>query len=324
MFQTLGIHHVTAIVGDPQENLDFYTQVLGLRLVKLTVNYDDPGTYHFYFGDALGRPGTIMTTFPWPGARKGQVGTGQVTTTSYAIGTDSVDYWLDRLRGAGVSVQDPIERFGELVISFEDPHGLNIELIATGDGSSGDPDDTSDHGVDGTWEHSPVPADHQLTFFHSVTLSVREPAATAQVLEFLGFETEREDPDRWRMRVKTPAGGGAVVDLVERSGGFGNMSAGTVHHVAIRIASDEEQERLRDELVRRGFRVSGVMDRSYFRSIYFREPNGVLFEVATDPPGFSVDEPLERLGTELCLPQRLEPSRSLIEQALPSLKLPTA
>lgn len=310
MFQRSGIHHVTAITGDPQENLDFYTDVLGLCLVKLTVNYDDPGTYHFYFGDTFGRPGTIMTTFPWPGARRGKPGNGQVSAIAYAIAAGSMEYWRSRLASAGVDIQGPVERFGEQVITFADPHGLPFELVATEDPNHGE------------WKESPVPFIHQLGYFHSVSLSVRERSATAEVLNWLGFEAVGEEGERTRFR-SAASEGARIVDLVERPGdGRGSFSAGTVHHVAFPAANADEQERLKKELISLGFAVSPVRDRTYFRSIYFREPGGVLFEIATDEPGFAVDEPAESLGAKLCLPDHLEPHRRELEELLPPLKLP--
>lgn len=311
MAQSSGIHHVTSIAGAPQENLDFYTDVLGLRLVKLTVNYDDPGTYHFYFGDVAGRPGTIMTTFPWQGAPAGRRGNGQVTAISYEVSAESLEYWQERLTAAGVSMHGPIERFGEQVISFEDPHGLPLELVAT---------DSSQFPTG--WEDSPVPMVHQLRYFHSVSLSVREQKATAEVLGWLGFQPEGEEGERSRYRSQTSEGAG-IVDVVERpDDGPGTFSTGVVHHVAFRVANADEQQQMRKELIAMGFAVSPVMDRSYFRSIYFREPGGVLFEIATDEPGFAVDEPAESLGGRLCLPSHMESVRSELEEVLPPLRLP--
>ncbi len=316
MLQTSGIHHVTAIAGAPQENLDFYTDVLGLRLVKLTVNYDDPGTYHFYFGDALGSPGTILTFFPWPSASPGRPGPGQAIATSYAINPDSVEYWLERLGVAGVPSYGPQERFGEQVIDFADPHGLKLELVTV-----------EGHRTEHVWNGSPVPADHQMGFFHSVTLCVHDRSATAAVLELLGYRRDGEEGARWRFRAPGEGGNGEgrVVDLIERKDSLpGRILAGSVHHVAFRVADEETQLAVRKELVAHGFNVSMVMDRSYFRSIYFREPGGVLFEIATDVPGFAVDEPVDALGETLRLPKRLEPSRHIIEQSLPSLRMPKA
>ena len=198
MFEILGLHHVTAIVGDPQESLDFYTGLLGLRLVKLTVNYDDPGTYHFYFGDAGGHPGTIMTTFPWPGASPGRPGSGQVTAASYEIGVDSLEYWLERLLAGGVSIQGPFERFGEKVLAFTDPYGVRLELVVA-----------AEHDIGDGWKDSPVPAPHQLRFFHSVTLTVRDRAATADLLAWLGFERMGEEGERSRFRAQATGHGGA-------------------------------------------------------------------------------------------------------------------
>lgn len=306
-----GIHHVTAIAGDPQRNLDFYTRVLGLRLVKWTVNYDDPFTYHLYFGDGAGRPGTILTFFPWPAAPRGRVGTGQATVTSFSVPERSLGFWTARLRSSGISFEGPVARFEEEVVSLFDPDGLALELVAHAGAPAGDP-----------WEGSPVPPEFAVRGFFGVALSEEGYERTAALLsETLGFRLTGEKGNRFRYETGT-AGAGAVVDvLCLPSGRRGRVAAGTVHHVAWRTPSAREQVAWRETLAARGHDVTPVIDRLYFRSIYFREPGGVLFEIATDPPGFAVDEPPDRLGSRLMLPARLEPRRSELEAMLPPLRL---
>ena len=310
---TAGLHHVTAIAGDPQRNVDFYVGTLGLRFLKRTVNHDDRYTYHFYFGDEVGTPGTSVTFFPWTDdGRPGRRGVGQTDATAYAIRPDDVDYWVDRLESAGVSV-DAVERFGETVLRFEDPDGIGLELVATDEASDARP-----------WDGSPVPAERQLRGFHSVALAVDEFDPTADVLtDVLGFELDAEAGDRRRYR--TGDGGvGSTVDLVETDSAGGQTGVGTVHHVAFQAADVEEEERWREVIADRGLRVSDVVDRKYFRSIYFREPGGVLFEIATMGPGFTLDEPVDELGSSLVLPEWLEDEREEIEARLPEVETPAA
>jgi glyoxalase family protein len=306
-----GLHHITAIAGQPQENIDFYTGVLGLRLVKLTVNYDDPGTYHLYFGDEMGHPGTILTFFPWPSAPKGRIGSGQAAATSFSIPEKAVDYWTGRLKAHRVSFQGPTRRFNESVVSFSDPDGLSLELVT---GASSE---------DKLWKKGPVQNEFAIRGFHHVTLSEREPGPTAALLtETMGFRFMGQDGDR--MRFETGKGGaGAIVDLLAQPGlPRGLISVGTTHHVAWRTPSDEEQKDWKTAIEATGANVTPVIDRKYFHSIYYREPGGVLFEIATEPPGFTVDQPLEELGARLMLPPWLEPNRQELERLLPSLSLP--
>jgi glyoxalase family protein len=310
--RTAGIHHVTAIAGDPQRNLDFYEGILGLRLVKKTVNFDDPGTYHLYYGDENGHPGTIMTFFPWPNAPKGKRGTGQLAATAFAIPEGAVEYWEERLIAHGVRFEGPLARFADRVISFEDPDGLALELIAHA-------------GVEDLhyWEKGPVPAQSAIRGFYGVTLWEEGYERTSKLLtETLGFELRREETNRFRY-VAQNGGPGRVVDvLCVPDGRRGIVAVGTVHHVAFRAADDEQQRKWRKEVARAGLDVTPVLDRQYFHSIYFREPGGVLFEIATDPPGFAIDEDIERLGEDLKLPPWLESRRKELEEVLPSLKLP--
>ncbi len=309
----LGIHHVTAIAGDPQRNVDFYTGVLGLRLVKLTVNFDDPRSYHLYYGDELGHPGTIITFFAWPGVPQGRQGTGQVTVTSFSVPQASLDYWRERLSQRGVSSTGPTSRFDETILSLQDPDGLALELVAHPQAQRP------------AWKEGPVPAEHAIRGMHTVTLSEDGYERTAKLLtETLGFRLLSQETNVFRYEV---AGGepGTYVDVRCAPGlRRGHVAAGTVHHVAWRTPTDERQQAWREVLAGLDLNVTPVLDRKYFHSIYFREPGGILFEIATDPPGFTVDEPVEQLGTRLELPTWLEPSREELEQVLPVLHLPAA
>ncbi len=296
-----GMHHVTAIAGEPQRNLDFYTGVLGLRLVKRTVNYDDPSTYHFYFGDDAGRPGTILTFFPWPGMRRGRPGTGEVGATAFAIAPGSSGAWAERLRTHGVTASAS-ERFGEPVLAFDDPDGTRLELIESPDLASGDAG--------------------ELRGFHSATLVVSSRARTEELLtEGMGFTVVGDEGARRRFRTASAAPGN-IVDVVEAPGAHAELGAGSVHHIAWRTHDDETQAGWRTRLGQRHLHVTPVQDRQYFHSIYFREPGGVLFEIATDPPGFALDESPDHLGGELKLPSWLEPMRQRIERELPEIQVP--
>lgn len=306
-----GIHHVTAITADAQDNIDFYCGVLGLRLVKLTVNFDDPGSYHLYYGDELGRPGTILTFFAWPGASRGRVGSPQATATSFAVPEGALKFWSDRFERQGVEARPVATRFGERVLGFSDPDGLALELVATMRSGSQPP------------ASGPVPAEAAIRGFHGVTLSEEGYENTARLLtDIMGFRPDGGEGHRFRYRA--PAGDfAAVVDLLcVPDGRHGAMGAGVVHHVAFRTPDDEQQRAWRATIVGLGFNVSPVMDRTYFHSIYFREPGGVLFEIATDSPGFTADEAAEELGTRLRLPPWLEPERPRLLKLLPRLYLP--
>jgi glyoxalase family protein len=304
-----GLHHVTAIATDPRTNLEFYTEVLGLRLVKKTVNFDDPGAYHLYFGDETGRPGTLLTLFSWPGARRGSRGVGQATVTSFSVPEGSLGWWAERLDRHGVLYQDPDRRLDEEVLTLLDPDGLELELVAASETGPGAP-----------WKDSPVPAEQAVRGFYGVTLTHRSSEATARFLiDTLGFRRVAEEGSRFRFDTGS-GGAGARVDLLETPNGpHGRVAAGTVHHVAFRAADDEDQKAWREVLAKAGLDITPVLDRRYFHSVYFREPGGVLFELATDPPGFTLDEPVEELGTRLELPPWLEPHRTRIEEVLPDL-----
>ncbi len=310
----LGIHHVTAIASDPQRNIDFYTGVLGLRLVKLTVNFDDPRSYHLYYGDEPGHPGTLLTFFAWPGVPNGRQGTGQVTVTSFSIPQGSLDYWIERLSQQGVSSTGPVSRFDETVLSLQDPDGLALELVAHRQAE-----------LRPAWKEGPVPAEDAIRGIHTVTLSEDGYERTAKLLtETLGFRPRSSENNVFRYEVGA-GGSGAYVDVrcapeLRR----GHVAGGTVHHVAWRTPDDEREQAWRGTLAGLDLNVTPVLDRKYFHSIYFREPGGILFEIATDPPGFTVDEPIEQLGTHLELPPWLEPHRKELDQVLPALRLPAA
>ena len=309
--ETTGIHHVTAIAGDPQRNVDFYVGLLGLRVVKKTVNFDDPGTYHLYYGDGAGSPGSIMTFFPWGGAPQGRIGAGQLTITSFSVPAASLGYWTERLVEAGVRFEKPEDRFGETVLRFSDPDGLRLELVAA-----------REEGREG-WAGGLVPAENAVRGFHYVTLAVEAPSRTAMLMtDSLGFRQTGEAEGRRRYEAGE-GGPGNTVDIADGTGfPRGTMGVGTVHHVAFRVPDEETQLELRERAGALGYNVTPVLDRNYFRSIYFREPGGVLFEIATDPPGFAVDEEPEHLGESLRLPPWLEPRHEELERLLPSLHVP--
>ncbi|HET9111826.1 MAG TPA: ring-cleaving dioxygenase [Ktedonobacterales bacterium] len=310
-----GLHHVTAIASDPQRNLDFYTGLLGMRLVKLTVNFDDPGAYHFYYGDALGRPGTILTFFSWPGAQRGRIGAGQTSATGLAVPFDAMDFWAARLREAGVATTGPEEGAGQPTIRFADPDGLALELVGSASASER-----------AAWEGGPVAPEHAVRGLHGVTVYEGAPARTTGLLTRMMGLRQVDETEGGLLRYAAAEGGaGQLIDVVPaKAGERGLVAVGTVHHVAWRTPDDPTQVDWRRTLLGQGFNVSPVMDRTYFHSIYFREPGGVLFEIATDAPGFAVDEPAESLGQSLRLPPWLEQHRALIEQALPSVRLPDA
>jgi len=306
-----GLHHVTAIASEPQININFYAGVLGLRLVKLTVNFDDPTTYHLYYGDGLGHPGTIMTFFPWPDALRGRIGTGQLTVTSFAVPEKSLPYWRERLRKRGIEFDDARSDFGEDLLFLRDPDGLQLELV------------TSHAEPDRVWERGPVPAEHAVRGFHHVTLSENGYERTASLLtDTLGFQQIGKAGHRFRYAVQNGAPSNIVDVVCATEGRPGRIAVGTVHHVAWRTATDEDQALWRNKLVRLQYDVTPIIDRQYFHSIYFREPGGVLFEIATDPPGFATDETVDRLGTSLKLPPWLEKTRPELEQLLPQIELP--
>ena len=308
-----GLHHVTAIASDPQRTLDFYVGLLGLRFVKRTVNFDDPASYHFYFGDARGNPGTILTFFAWPGARRGVRGTGQIEAPAFAIPPNSVGYWLDRFKKHHVPAEKTSARFGQEVLRFADPDGLVIELVASISSAGFEP-----------WADSTVLVEHSLHGFHGVSIALEGYEQTAKLLtETFGYRLVAQLNNRFRLAALSEAGAGRIVDLLcTPDASPGRVAAGSVHHIAFRAHDDAEQLVWRERLVDLGYNVTPVIDRTYFHSIYFREPGGVLFEIATDPPGFTLDESLEELGNHLRLPPWLEPTRSQVEEVLPAIKVP--
>lgn len=302
-----GIHHITAIAGDPARNLRFYRDTLGLKLVKLTVNFDDPSTYHFYFGDEAGTPGTILTFFPWAGAPAGRAGAGMIEAVAFTVPRGSLDFWRKRLPAAGVATAPRAEAFGETGLAFADPDGLRLELIE-GDAAAGTIPATG-----------PVPREAAIAAFHGARARLREAETTGAFLrERLGFELIAEQEGLRRYR--TAGGGVGCYDIAaDPSAPAGMGGRGTVHHIAWATADIEASLAWRERLIGAGVPASPVMERKYFRSVYFREPGGVLFELATRGPGFAVDEAPERLGATLQLPDAFENHRAEIEAVLPRL-----
>jgi len=316
---TPGIHHVTCIASDPQRNLDFWVETLGLRLVKRSINQDDPGTYHFFFADAEGNPGTSMTFFPWGDQPRGKVGSGQVARTAFRVPEGSLDYWEERFDEYGVDYDDRTERFGEPVLPFRDPDGLPVELVAV---------EIPDDDPTVPWTEF-VPGDAAIRGFHSVTLWLADPDPTMELLRTMGLEkvgTEQAQGDATGdERTRFAAGGpvGRYVDVLPTIGG-GRQGPGTVHHVAFQTPTDEDQEGMRRAVRSEGLRPTRQIDRHWFRSVYFREHGGVLFELATNGPGYDSDEPLAELGGRLVLPGTFEDRRGEIEAELADVTIPRA
>lgn len=305
-----GLHHVTAIAGNPQKNVDFYTKVLGLRLIKQTVNFDAPNVWHLYYGDEKGSPASILTFFPWEGVAPGREGTGLTTATAFSVPSESIGWWHERSKALGLKVDNPVQKNGEDVLTLRDPDGMRIELVGTvGDERSG-------------WDGvSSIPMEHAVRGLHAVTLSERALDPTASMLtELLGMELDGESAGSARFTMDGGASG-ALVDVVAGGDQRGLQAGGTVHHVAYRAPDIETMTTWQQELQSRGVQVTEIMDRQYFKSIYFREPGGVLFEIATDTPGFDIDEPLLELGKKLMLPPWLEPSREQIAASLSPIQL---
>ncbi|MGA2891868.1 MAG: ring-cleaving dioxygenase [Xanthobacteraceae bacterium] len=304
-----GIHHVTAISGKAAHNLEFYRGVVGLRFVKKTVNFDDPSTYHLYYGDRVGHPGTILTFFPWEHAAAGRGGTGFTQQTSFRIPASAIGYWTHRFVEKGVAHEAPEKRFGEPVLSFTDPAGMSLALVGVA-GAETEP----------AWDSGDVPLEHAIRGFHGVTLLLDDGARTAAVLrDVLGFSEFDRDGSLSRFRTTEAIGG--HVDIREAKGFLrGRLGRGSVHHIAFRAADDSSQTEMARKLVAdHGLRPTPQVDREYFRSVYFREPGGILFEIATDAPGFTVDEAIDSLGRDLKLPPFLEARRKEIEAVLPQL-----
>jgi glyoxalase family protein len=304
-----GIHHITAIAGDAQRNYDFYTKVLGLRMVKRTVNFDDPGTYHFYYGNEDGTPGTILTFFPWEGVANGRAGTGMATEIGYSVPAGSLEFWTDRFKTHNIRHGEVEERFGERYLPFEDPDGLKFALIVP-----------KDNDPRRAWTIPGVGAEAATKGFHSVTLTLHSIKPTATILtDIFGYELKAQEGNRFRFMTNAiPTA--SIVDLLEEPKGVRGLSgAGTNHHVAFRVPNEAIQMEFREKILRKGLHITPKINRDYFYSLYFREPGGVLFELATDNPGFTVDEPLAELGTGLRLPLQYQGMRAEIEKALPPL-----
>lgn len=303
-----GIHHITAIAGNAKQNLMFYTQTMGLRLVKKTVNFDDPGTYHLYFGNETGSPGTILTFFPWEDVPQGRRGPGQVTEIALSVPPGSFDYWIERFKNENVIYNKPSKRFDEEYMVFLDPDGLKLELVANGEDTR-KPYTTDD-----------IDENHAVRGFYNATISLEGYERTAAVLtELFGYKLIKEHVNRFRFKTEAEDNA-SIIDLVCLPGERrGHVAGGSVHHIAFRVENEDVQAYFRQELIRRGFDPTPQIDRNYFKSVYFREPGGVLFEIATDPPGFMVDEPLEKLGTGLMLPPMYESRRNEIERTLPTV-----
>lgn len=306
----LGLHHITAIAGDAQRNYDFYTKTLGLRMVKKTVNFDDPQTYHFYFGDEVGSPGSILTFFPWPNVRQGKDGAGMATEIGYSVPKGSLEFWKDRFEEKNVRHYQITEQFGERKLPFQDPDGLKLSLIETEhkDERKG-------------FETAEVKASVAIKGFHTVTLSLNNNAATAEILtEVFGYKKVKSEGDLTRYKTDTVVNA-AIVDLLEVPDLPGGLNAGgTNHHVAFRVKDEETLMAMREKVLKKGLQITEKINRDYFFSLYFREPGGVLFEIATDNPGFATDETVEELGSSLQLPDRYKGAREQIERALPELK----
>jgi glyoxalase family protein len=310
----LGLHHVTATVADAQDDLDFCLGALGLRLLKKTINFDNTNVYHFYYGSETGAPGTIWTTFPYKGwgVPVGTKGAGQITATAFSVPAGSLGFWTERFRQSSLEVETLPPRFGEERIGVRDASGLAFELVA----SERDPRPP--------WSRGRVDPAAAVRGLSGVTMVVRSPDATLELLTgLLGWHVVGQDEERIRVGVAGGAPGHLldVVPAAEAAPGVNGL--GTVHHVAMAVSDGEEQRRLRQELIELGYRVTEVLDRNYFQSVYFREPGGVLFELATVQPGFAVDEPLDQLGEALKLPAWEEPNRARIEAALPRITTPS-
>ena len=313
-----GIHHVTAICSNPQKNIDFYTKLLGLRLVKLTVNFDDPTTYHLYYGDEIGHPGTILTFFPWANAPKGYRGTSQAITTSFLVPENSIDYWKTRLKHNDIFFKGPTKRFDdeEQVITLYDPDGLELELVAHSSAKEND---------ERFWKEGPISYENGIRGFYSVSLSEEGYEHTSKILKKLGYKMIENEGNRFRFQLENSQSttGAKILDvLCLPYTPHGMIGIGTVHHIAFRTPSDENQKSIRENIINIGLNPTPVIDRTYFHSVYFREPGGVLFEIATDPPGFTLDQKVEDLGERLMLPKWLEPVRDRLEKVLPKIDLP--
>lgn len=305
----LGLHHITAIAGNAQQNFNFYTKTIGLRLVKKTVNFDDPETYHLYYGDESGAAGTILTFFPWEGIGAGSEGVGMATEIGYSVPAGSLEFWLNRFKEQNVSATEISERFGEQFLSFKDPDGLSLSLIVP-----------LKQDLRTAWETAEIKKDTATKGFHSTTLTLQSIDPTAKVLtDLLGYRLLSQEGNRYRFITDTVENA-SIVDLLEDpAGNKGRNAAGTNHHIAFRVKNEEVQMELREQILSKNLQITPKIDRDYFFSLYFREPGGVLFEIATENPGFTVDEPLTELGTHLMLPHQHAGLRAHLESTLPKL-----
>jgi glyoxalase family protein len=307
--KVLGLHHITAIAGNAKRNLDFYTNILGQRFVKKTVNFDDPGTYHFYFGNETGIPGTVLTFFPWQNVRQGYNGTGMATNIGYSVPEGSLEFWENRFKQFKVKHQEILEKFGERYLPFQDPDGLNIDFIIPNK-----PDTRKQ------WLTNEIKSDVATKGFHSVTLTLRRAEPTVAVLtDILGYHLLKQEGNHYRF-VTDSIDNANIVDLIIAPDmPAGLNAAGTNHHVAFRVKDENILMDYREKVLSKGYNITPKIDRDYFFSLYFREPGGVLFELATDNPGFTKDEPVSELGTHLKLPKHYESARAEIEKVLPDL-----
>lgn len=305
----LGLHHITAIAGNAQQNFDFYTKTIGLRMVKKTVNFDDPETYHLYYGDEKGSAGTILTFFPWDGIGPGSEGVGMATEIGYSVPSGSLEFWLDRLKETHIRTGEITERFGEQLLTFKDPDGLSLSLIVPLQQDTRVP-----------WETNQIKKDTATRGFHSTTLSLKQIDETAKVLtDIFGYRMLSQEGNRYRFITDTVENA-AIIDLLAiPDGNSGRNAGGTNHHVAFRVENEEAQMEFREKILSKNLQITPKIDRDYFFSLYFREPGGVLFEIATENPGFTVDEPLNELGTHLMLPHQHEHLRGHLEGILPKL-----
>jgi glyoxalase family protein len=304
-----GIHHITALSGDAQRNAEFYVKSLGMRLVKKSVNQDDPGTYHLFYGNGQGSPGSGLTFFPWPMAIQGKPGLGEAVKVALAVPSGSMDYWVEHFGEEGIDFDGPYDRFGQQAIAFKDPDLMQLELVF----------DEQANQLSG-WDEGTVPAEYGIRGFRGTTLRLKEHEATAGVLKNLfEFEETGREENKWHYTTDAPIGGSVIIEEGESKPSANGR--GIVHHVAFRAADDDELNKLREEVIKMGLSPSQVIDRHWFHSVYFRSPGGVLFEIATDGPGYDVDEDPDKLGQKLILPPWLESKREMIEKRLPEIKV---
>jgi glyoxalase family protein len=304
-----GLHHITAIASDAQRNYNFYTQVLGLRFLKRTVNFDDPGTYHFYYGDETGSPGNVLTFFPWNGVARGKTGTGMATEIGYSVPENSLSFWKDRLSQFNVEHKEIDRIFGEEFLEFIDPDGLILKLIISNDKDERKP-----------WSKGGVDENFAIKGFHNIVLNEKGIKKTADILiGIFGYSETGNEGNRYRF--STNASDTAnIIDIIESpEEPHGRVAGGSIHHVAFRVKNEEALEEIREKIASKGFNITPKINRNYFFSIYFREPGGVLFEVATDNPGFLIDETVDELGSSLKLPPQHKSKRKEIEQLLPKV-----